>query len=227
MREQRRGTIEGSGRGRDPLLEMAVRSFMPVESFTRDPVKRQEVEIPEVGARWGGPATFNFVDPTTEAGAEADPLDPSGVTGMRVIFDLGVEEIVRVTDITPVYYEYEILRVERKDDPEAYIDAVAATRLLIPVSSELRDFRIGYVMNGTPIFEQRQIETYAWLALPSVLEIPGYDSSHITQIGTGSAGVFPTGPEEMSYGLQYDIHGYPIDSYYRSFGTPSPSVYWS
>lgn len=42
-------------------LEKAWRSFIPVESFTRDPADPTPItESPEVGIRWGKPADFEF-----------------------------------------------------------------------------------------------------------------------------------------------------------------------
>lgn len=47
-------------------MERLVRSFIPVNSFTKEREERVEVPIPEVGLRWGKPADLQWEDTSGE-----------------------------------------------------------------------------------------------------------------------------------------------------------------
>ncbi len=164
----------------------ATQPFVPVDSRTRNRAPRQQVDVPEVGLRWGRPAIFEFDLPAEDEAAR----DGGGVT---IRWPARYVETERVNIFTPVWRRYEVVRVRSDADPTIHVDVGVTREALIPIGeATLRHVGggIGYVEDpGSHGYTERVIHSFVLLSIPS----PFTDGEIIDE---GTVGEWPDYPED-------------------------------
>lgn len=147
------------------------------------------VDKPEAGIRWGKPARATY--------STTDPIDPARDGGFNTIEVPDHKHVVKVHNLTPVYAEYDVLKVEHAERPEETIEIRHTTSVIIPLG-KVKEKRIsGATFGGASVKVQYEdVDISRYLELSFNVDRP----KRSKWISSGTWGEYPDLPEEPPHG---------------------------
>lgn len=166
-------------------------AVVPVDSHVDERAAALPAPQLTAGLCWGGPGRFEFELPAEEAASRRGG-------GMVIRWPAKTVHTIKISEFTPVWRRYDVMRVRSEEDPEAFIDGRVTREALVPVDEETQKYvggGIGYVVDpGRYGYEERVIHTYVHLKIPA----PQFEAE---KVGEGEEGVWPAYQEDRQVAL--------------------------